>query len=102
MTRYIRVCLRVSVPDLLVETFSSKGKVRVLRVLVRHGALNINRICKLTGLHHRLVKSHLDSLVSTGVIVEEKLGKLRVYKINYSDPKVKKVAKIVKVLEGEV
>lgn len=86
--------------DLLLEVFSSKGRVRVLKTLVKHGNLNLNKICKLTGLHHKIVKSHIDEMVAAGVVLEETLGKVKMYKLNYSNPKIRKLARMIEVLEG--
>ena len=85
---------------MLEEMFSSRGRVKVVRAIVVHGALNVNRICKITGLHHRIVRSHLKSLIESGIVSEERFGRVKIYSLNNSNPKVKRIVRLIEALEA--
>jgi len=79
--------------------FSSKGRVKVLKALIKLEETNINRLCRETGLHHRIVRSHLDFLEREGIISRITYGKVKIYKLNYSNPKTKILIDIFKELD---
>ena len=81
------------------DILSSKGRVKVLKAIIAHGSLNISRICKITGLHHRIVKAHLLSLLRYGIISESVLGKIKVYSLNQSNPKAIRLARLIELME---
>ena len=85
----------------LDEIFSSRGRVRVLLALFRLGEANITRIVRETGMHHRIVATHLEKLVEAGLAVEKRYGRLRIFRINYSNPKTIIVRDLLEVLSGE-
>ncbi len=72
---------------MLEEVFASKGRLKVLLVLLRLGEANITKIVKETGLNHKLVEEHLSRLVELGLVHEKRYGRLRVFSINTSNPK---------------
>jgi predicted transcriptional regulator len=51
----------------------------ILRVLRELGEANINAIRRKTGLNYYLLIKVLESLVSRGVVVERRIGRLRVF-----------------------
>lgn len=81
------------------DIFSSKGRVKVLKALVKLGETNINRICKETGLHHRIVRSHLEFLEREGIVLKVDYGRVRIYRLNHSNPKTRVLIDIFKEFE---
>ncbi len=79
---------------------ASKGKVRILRLLLREGQANITRIVKETGLNHELVERHLADLVSMGIVQERKYGRMRVFMVDMRDPKVSGLYELLRQLES--
>jgi len=84
----------------LEELLSSKGRVRVLKVLLRDGQANISRLIRETGLHHRLVVKHLEELKRIGLVEERRYGRLRIYEINLRDPRVSALRDLLRSLES--
>ena len=80
--------------DFLEEVFSSRGRVRILRVLLKLGEANITKIVKETGLHHYIVEYHLNKLINLGIIVEKRYGRSRVFAMNHNDPRVKMLKEV--------
>ncbi len=66
---------------------SSRGRVRILKLLAKEGELNISAISKKTKLNHSSVKSHLEFLVEVGLIKEKKFGRIKIYQ--YLDTNIK-------------
>ncbi len=84
----------------LERLLSSRGKVRVLKVLLREGQANITRIVKETGLNHALVERHLKDLVDMGIVQERKYGRMRVFMVDLRDPKVSGLSEVLRQLES--
>ncbi|MCC6044370.1 MAG: ArsR/SmtB family transcription factor [Acidilobaceae archaeon] len=84
----------------LERLLSSKGRVRVLRILLREGQVNISRLIRETGLHHRLVVKHLEELKRMGLVEERRYGRLRIYEANLQDPRVSALRELLKTLES--
>ncbi len=72
--------------DLVAEVMSSKVRVKILKLLVERGSMNISAIVRETGLNHKIVKENLDYLAERGVVHEIDLGRVKVYRLNYSSP----------------
>jgi len=79
------------------EFFSSKGRVRILRQLLSRGEMNLTQIIKETGLNYVTVTKHLNYLVKAGIIEEMRIGRIRIYRPNWMNPKVHL---LVEVMEG--
>jgi len=83
----------------LEELLSSKGRVRILRILLEEGQVNVTRLVRVTGLHHRLVVKHLEELKRMGLVEERRYGRLRVYEVNFKDPRVSALRELLRSLE---
>lgn len=83
------------------ELFASRGRVKILKLLLREGGMNITRIVKETGLHYNLVIKHLKALEALGLVVQRRFGRSRVFTVNYDNPKVAVVKDLMALLEGE-
>ncbi len=67
----------------LEEVFSSKGRIRILQLLVVHKELTVTQITNKTRLNHHTAITHLQNLVSLGIIVEKRYGRIRIFALNY-------------------
>lgn len=86
----------MKVEDLL----SSRGRVKVLKVLLSEGQANITRIVRESGLNHRLVEKHLEELVKMGIVQERRYGRLRMFMVDLRDPRVSGLSEVLKQLES--
>ena len=77
----------------------SKGKIKILRLLMREGEVNITRIVRETGLRHSLVEKHLEELASMGIVVEKRIGRLRLFSLNLGNPRVALLLELLKRME---
>jgi DNA-binding transcriptional ArsR family regulator len=63
------------------EIFSSKGRVKIIKILVEEGELNISEIGRRASLNHNTTLQHLNFLIETGLIQEKKFGRIRIYRL---------------------
>jgi predicted transcriptional regulator len=90
------VSLKVKVEDLL----SSRGRVKVIKTILKYGETNITKIVRESGLNHRTVKNHLEFLVKIGLVNERSYGRVKLYSINYKSPQVLVLKDILLTFEG--
>ena len=80
------------------ELLSSKGRVKILKVLFRDGHSNISRLVRETGLNHKLVSKHIEELKNMGLVEERRYGRMRIIYVNLSDPRVSAIREALKIL----
>ncbi len=68
--------------DLLVEAFSSKTRLRIIKLLWRSKGMNISRIARNLNVSYSSAESNLEALRRAGIIEETKLGRVRIYKLS--------------------
>ena len=83
------------------EILGSKGKIKIIKLLLREGEANITKIVRETGLRYALVERHLEDLVRLGVVVERRVGRLRIFSLNVTDPRVVALAELIRRLDSE-
>jgi len=69
---------RLAVEDVL----SSRGRVRILKLLAEIDELNVSAVSKNINLNHSAVKEHLKFLCKAGLIREKKFGRILIYQYN--------------------
>ncbi|MEM3926815.1 MAG: hypothetical protein QXU13_04450 [Desulfurococcaceae archaeon] len=55
---------------------------KVLRVLVELGECNFNKLLRETGLSYYSLVGVLEELMSKGVVIERRIGRLRLFRIS--------------------
>jgi DNA-binding transcriptional ArsR family regulator len=78
----------------LEDVFSSRGRVRVLYVLSKAGELNISEIVRRTSLNHVIAERHLSFLRDVGLLVEKRYGRIRIFKINDKDDRLRAIVEL--------
>jgi DNA-binding transcriptional ArsR family regulator len=82
------------------EVFSSKGRVRILRILAKMGELNISEIVRRTELNHLSAERHLTFLKDAGLIVEKRYGRIRIFELNGKDERLKAIMDLFRSWEN--
>jgi len=81
-----------------IETvFSSRGKVKILKILVEIGELNISEIARRARLNYTTTNQHLQVLEASGIVRHKNFGRIRIFRFNEENPR----AKIIKELMNE-
>lgn len=74
-------------PTPIEEIFASRGRVKILKILVEEGELNISEIGRRARLNHGTTIQHLDFLSKAGIIQEKAFGRIRIYRLKEENVK---------------
>ncbi|MCX8195914.1 MAG: helix-turn-helix domain-containing protein [Acidilobaceae archaeon] len=83
----------------LEELCGGRGRVKVLRALLRDGHATVTRLARETGLNHSRLLQHLRALQKLGILEERRYGRIRLYELNYKDPRVGALREAFELLE---
>jgi DNA-binding transcriptional ArsR family regulator len=83
------------------EVFSSKPRMKILKLVARLGALNISDIARRINLNYSTTKQHLKLLESEGVLQQRVYGRIRMYKFNEASPKARAVQNLIETWEQD-
>jgi DNA-binding transcriptional ArsR family regulator len=81
--------VQTSADKFLEDAFGSKGRVRVLRVLVEEGEMHISQLSRRTGLNHSSVDNHCHKLKELGLIREKRYGKIRILEPDFNELEIR-------------
>lgn len=79
----------------LEKILGSRARVRILKHLLTVGESNITRISREAGVHHRVVRRYLEELSRLGMVEEVKIGRMRVYRVVWSDIKIRLLKSLI-------
>ncbi|MHA1268210.1 MAG: ArsR family transcriptional regulator [Candidatus Helarchaeota archaeon] len=82
------------------EVFASKGRVKIIKILVKEEELNISEIVERCKLNHKSTLNHLQFLTAAGILQEKIYGRIRIYRIRIEDYRVKAIKKMIEVWEN--
>lgn len=85
-----------SIEDIL----GSKARMKIIKLLVLNGELNISKIISKTHLNHTIVLKHLDFLKSCDLIQEKKFGRIRIYRYKIENVKARSLKKFIEIWES--
>ncbi len=60
--------------------FSSRGRIKIIRLLAECGELNISEIARRTQLNHSTTRRHLLFLERAKLVQEKTFGRIRIYR----------------------
>lgn len=85
----------------LEEVFSSKPRMKILRLIARLGALNVSDIARRINLNYTTTNQHLKLLEAEGILKQRVYGRIRMYRFNDSTPKAVAVQKLIETWEQD-
>jgi len=77
------------------EVFSSKGRVKILRILVEIGELNISEIARRAKLNYATTNQHLRVLEGSGIVRHKNFGRIRIFRFNEESPRARMIRELV-------
>ena len=83
------------------EIFSSKPRMKILRLIARLGALNVSDIARRIKLNYSMTNEHLKLLEAEGVLQQRVYGRIRMYRFNDQSPKAVAVQNLIEVWEQD-
>ena len=81
------------------EVLSSKGRVKILKVLAEIGELNISEIARRARLNYTTTNEHLMALERSGLILHKRFGRIRIFRFNEGSSRAEMVRKLVESWE---
>jgi DNA-binding transcriptional ArsR family regulator len=84
------------------DVFSSKGRVKVLKVLAERGEMNISDITRRSNLNHTTTAMHLKKLCELGVVEEKNFGRIRIFRFRREDPRAWAIQSLFESFKKEV
>lgn len=85
----------------LEEVFSSKPRMKILRLVARLGALNVSDIARRINLNYSTTNQHLKLLEAEGILQQRIYGRIRMYRFNESTRKAIAVKKLIETWEQD-
>lgn len=71
------------------EVFSSKSRMKILKLIYQLGQLNVSDVARRLKLNFASASEHLKVLESEGLLEERTYGRVRMYRFNEGSAKAK-------------
>ena len=81
------------------DVFSSRLRMKILRILVQVGELNGSEIARRLNVNYVTTSNHLKVLENEGVLVHKVFGRICLYRLNERSPKAKAVQTLIEAWE---
>lgn len=81
------------------EIFSSKGRVKILRILSEIGELNISEIARRAGLNYASTNQHLQILENNKLVRHKTFGRIRIFRYNEENPRARMIRQLIEFWE---
>jgi DNA-binding transcriptional ArsR family regulator len=81
------------------DVFSSKTRMKILKVIAKLGSLNISEIARQVKINYASANENLTLLEAEGILRKHVYGRIRMYRFNESSPKAKAVQNLLEVWE---
>jgi predicted transcriptional regulator len=82
------------------EIFSSKPRIKILKLIFALGTLNVSNIARRINLNYTSTAEHLKVLEVEGILQERTYGRIRMYRFNEGSTKAKAVQNLLEAWEG--
>lgn len=77
------------------DVFSSKSRMKILKLIFQLGSLNVSDISRRIGSNFTATKKHLQVLEKEGILQLRTYGRIRMYRFNEVSPKAKAVQNLI-------
>jgi DNA-binding transcriptional ArsR family regulator len=81
------------------DVFSSRLRMKILRILVQVGELNGSEIARRLNVNYVTTSKHLKALEDEDILVHKTFGRIRLYRLNERSSKAKAVQVLVETWE---
>ncbi|MGQ9551794.1 MAG: winged helix-turn-helix domain-containing protein [Candidatus Bathycorpusculaceae bacterium] len=81
------------------NVFSSKLRMKILKIIVRLGELNVSEIARRLSVNYETTIKHLKILEDEGILQHKVYGRIRLYRLNERSPKARAVQNLIDTWE---
>lgn len=78
---------------------SSRLRIKILKLLVQMGELNVSSIATRLKINYQAANKHLKILEDEGILVHKLFGRTRLYRLNENSPKAKALQSLIETWE---
>lgn len=79
--------------------FSSRGRVKIIRLLAECGELNISEIARRVHLNHSTTRRHLQFLERAKIVQEKTFGRIRIYRFKTENLRARALRRFIELWE---
>jgi len=79
----------------LEDVFSSKLRMKILKLIYELGSLNVSDIARRLNSNFAATSEHLKVLVGEGILQEMPYGRVRMYRFNEASPKARAIKNLI-------
>jgi predicted transcriptional regulator len=83
----------------LEDVFSSKIRMRILKVISQVGELNVSEIARRLNINYKTTSEHLKILEGEGILQHKTFGRIRLYRFNEASSKAQAVQNLIETWE---
>jgi len=81
------------------DVFSSRLRIKILKILVQVGELNVSEIARRLGVNYNTTRGHLNVLEDEGILQHKVFGRIRLYRLNGHSPKARALQNLMEAWE---
>jgi len=81
------------------DVFSSKLRMKILKIIAQVGELNVSEIARRLSVNYNTTSKHLKVLEVEGILQHKVFGRIRLYRLNERSPKARAVQNLMEVWE---
>lgn len=81
------------------DVFSSRLRIRIVKILMQMSELNISEIARRLGINHNAASKHLQILEDEGILQQKVFGRIRLYRLKENSPKARAIQNLVETWE---
>lgn len=81
------------------DVFSSRLRVKILRILAQVSELNVSEVARRLGVNYKTTSNHLKILEDEGILQHKVFGRIRLYRFNERSPKAKAIQNLMEAWE---
>jgi predicted transcriptional regulator len=81
------------------DVFSSRLRIKILKILMQVGELNVSEIARRLGVNYNTTSKHLNVLEDEGILQHKVFGRIRLYRLNEHSPKARALQNLMEAWE---
>jgi DNA-binding transcriptional ArsR family regulator len=84
------------------ETFGSRARVKIMKLLAINEELMISQIIKRTKLNHTSVSKHLNFLINHDLVQLKTFGRIKIYRFKTENLRARSFIKFLNIWENKL
>ncbi len=82
------------------EVLASKGRTKILHLLIQRGEMSISAIVQEGKLNHYNAAGHLRALARLGLVIPKVFGRIKIFAFNVADRRARALKNLVEFWEN--